>query len=90
MKSIVENHGNKFQRKHKSGRRTKNLSFFIICDLRKQKTIKGHIFLNIKLKKQIYEDRYNIFRNQGYDTKRCGSFWRKKLGTRKLKLKRKI
>ena len=70
MKSLVENHGNKFQRKHKSGRRIKNLSFFRICDLRKQKTIKGHIFLNIIFKKYIYEDRYNIFSNQGYDTKR--------------------
>ena len=90
MKSLVENHGNKFQRKHKGGRITKNLSFFRICELRKQKTIKGHIFLNIKYKKQIYEDRYIIFSNQGYDTKICGSFQRKKLGTRKRILKRKI
>ena len=31
--------------------------FFVICDLRKQKTIIGRIFLNLKWKKKIYEYR---------------------------------
>ena len=40
---------------HKTGRKhktwtTKFLYFFVICDLREQKTIKGQIFINIKFK----------------------------------------
>ena len=30
--------------------------YFVICDLRKQKTMKGYILLNPKFKKLIYED----------------------------------
>ena len=33
----------------------------MICNLRKDKTIKGQNFLNLKFKKQIYIDRYVIF-----------------------------
>ena len=68
MKSLEENNDIKFERKHNSGR-TNFLSFLGICDLRKKKTINGKIVLNLKFKKQIYVDRYDIFRNKGYDTK---------------------
>ena len=48
--------------------------FYVICDLRKQKTMKGYILLNPIFKKQIYEDGYPIFCNQGFDNKGCRYF----------------
>ena len=42
--------------------------FFVICDLRKEKTRKGYILLNPIFKKYIYEDGYPIFNNEGFDT----------------------
>ena len=50
MKHRVENNDKKNERKHKF-LRTKYLCFFEIYDLRKQKTIKGQIFLNLQFKK---------------------------------------
>ena len=50
MKYKVENNDKIIERKHKFLRRN-CFSFFVICDLRKQKTNKGKIFLNLKFKK---------------------------------------
>ena len=56
MKSLEENNDIMFERKRKSGR-TKFLSFLMIFDLIKLKTIKRQNVFNLKFKEQIYEDR---------------------------------
>ena len=53
MKYRVENSYKIIEMKYKF-LRTDFLSFFVIYDLRKQKTIKGQIFINLKLKKNRY------------------------------------
>ena len=53
MKSVDENNDNKIGRKHKTWSK-KFHGFFVICDLRMQKTFKGQIVFNLKFKKTIY------------------------------------
>ena len=43
MNSKDENNDKKIEIKHKT-RKTKPFSFFVVCDLKKKKTIKGKMF----------------------------------------------